>query len=278
MLNDDQLAGFRDTGLLSLPGAIEASQAAAMVDRIWEHLSDSNQIVRDRAATWPLSPPTGLRALTAEPGFAALGSPTVRAVLDDLLGAGRWQPPRRWGRLLVTFPSRTKQWDLPTGGAWHNDFVPLRSGVGERALQLFMILQDLPARGGGTLVLTGSHRLVTRYIDDTGKAPHPSSLRRALGGNSWLRELWEPPEHAGGEQRVRRYMMDGLRIDDVDLRVVEVTGRAGDVYVMHCDTFHAAAPNIHDRPRIMATNIVLVDAETTHGHANASRAQPDLEA
>jgi ectoine hydroxylase-related dioxygenase (phytanoyl-CoA dioxygenase family) len=121
-----------------------------------------------------------------------------------------------------------------------------------------MILQDLPAGGGGTLVLTGSHRLITRYIAGTGKAPHPSSLRRALGGNSWLRELWEPPEDTSGEQRIHRYMMDGIRIDDVDLRVVELTGRAGDVYVMHCDTFHAAAPNIRDRPRIMATNIILV--------------------
>jgi ectoine hydroxylase-related dioxygenase (phytanoyl-CoA dioxygenase family) len=44
----------------------------------------------------------------------------------------------------------------------------------------------------------------------------------------------------------------------VDLRVVELTGRAGDAYVMHCDTFHAAAPNTSDEPRMMATNVILV--------------------
>jgi ectoine hydroxylase-related dioxygenase (phytanoyl-CoA dioxygenase family) len=51
-------------------------------------------------------------------------------------------------------------------------------------------------------------------------------------------------------------MTEGTRIDDVDLRVVELTGRAGDVFVMHCDTFHAAAPNRQEEPRMMATTIV----------------------
>ncbi|AGL16149.1 phytanoyl-CoA dioxygenase family protein [Actinoplanes sp. N902-109] len=261
MLNVDQLVAFREAGLLHLPAAIQAQATAAMVDRVWQHLSESHQVVRDRPETWTESQSSGLRALTAEPTFASLGSSTVRAVLDDRLGTGRWQPPRRWGRLLVTFPSRGRQWGLPTGGAWHNDFVPLRHGPGERALQLFMILQDLPATGGGTLVLTGSHRLVSRYIADTGKAPHPSDLRRALGEHRWLRDLWNPPGDTTGERRIQRYMNDGIRIDDVDLRVVEVTGRAGDVFVMHCDTFHAAAPNTHNQPRIMATNIFFQKAE-----------------
>jgi hypothetical protein len=32
-------------------------------------------------------------------------------------------------------------------------------------------------------------------------------------------------------------MIDGTRIRDVELRVLELTGRAGDAFVMHCDTF-----------------------------------------
>ena len=38
MLDDDQLSDFRDTGLLRLPEAIPPKDAAAMVDRIWDHL------------------------------------------------------------------------------------------------------------------------------------------------------------------------------------------------------------------------------------------------
>jgi hypothetical protein len=31
-------------------------------------------------------------------------------------------------------------------------------------------------------------------------------------------------------------MTDGTRIGDVDMRVVELTGRPGNAFVMHCDT------------------------------------------
>ena len=258
MLNDNQLSHFRETGLLRLPGAIPAKDAAAMVDRIWEHLHRSHGVIRDRQETWTADQPAGLRAITAAPEFRALGSAAIRAALDDLLGAGRWQPPRRWGRLLVTFPSPDQDWTLPAGAAWHNDFVPLRPDTGERAVQLFTILRHLPTRGGGTVVLTGSHHLVTRYTADSGNAPHPSRVRQVLGEQPWLRDLWEPPASSTAEQRIHRYMTDGTRIGDVDIRVVELTGRPGDAFVMHCDTFHAAAPNCHDGPRMMATNIVLI--------------------
>jgi hypothetical protein len=260
VFSGDQHAEFRRTGLVRLPGAIPATDVDAMVGRIWAHLNRSHGVVPDRPETWTDGQPTGLRAITGAPEFEALGSAAVRAAVDDLLGVGRWDPPRRWGRLLVTFPSTATAWDLPRGGAWHNDFVPSRDDADPRAVQLFVILNDLPAHGGGTVVLTGSHHLVTR----SGAAPHPRKLRQVLGAQPWLRELWEPPLHASADRRIRRYMTDGARIGDVELRVVELTGRAGDAYVMHCDTFHAAAPNCHVQPRMMATSIILrADSDRT---------------
>lgn len=117
--------------------------------------------------------------------------------------------------------------------------------------------EDLPPRAGGTLVLTGSHHLVSQYVADSGKEPHPRDLRAMLSGQHWLRDLWSPSAFSSAEQRIRRFMTDGTRIGDAELQVVELTGRAGDAFVTHCDTFHAAAPNCHDEPRLMATNIVV---------------------
>jgi hypothetical protein len=222
MLSDDQLSDFGAAGILRLSGAVPPKDAAALVG--WEHLTEDLNIIRSRPETWTVDQPAGLRAITGEPQLQALGSATIRAALDDLLGAGCWQPPRRWGRPLITFPTPDKPWTIPTGGAWHNDFVPLRPG--RRAVQLFTILQDLPARGGGTLVLTGSHQLINRYIGDTGEAPHPSRIRRALGHHPWLRDLWEPPETATADERIQRYLT-GTRIGDAYLRIVELTGQAG---------------------------------------------------
>jgi hypothetical protein len=258
MSTDDHLSDFQHTGLLHLPGAVAELDTAAIVDRIWEHLDRSNGVARDRRETWTLDQPSGLRAITAEPQFNALGSSAVRSALDRVLGAGRWQTPRRWGRPLIAFPAGRRPWTLPTGGAWHNDFVPLRTDDGERAVQIFVILNDLDAHGGGTLILTGSHRLITQYIADTGEAPHPRRVRHALSDHPWLRELWEPPQASTDEERIHRYMIAGTRIRDADLRIVELTGRAGDAFVMHCDTLHAVAPNTSDEPRMMATNIITV--------------------
>jgi hypothetical protein len=40
-------------------------------------------------------------------------------------------------------------------------------------------------------------------------------------------------------------------IDDVEVRVAEVTGRAGDVVVCHPWALHNGTPNTADRPRLM---------------------------
>jgi hypothetical protein len=259
MITDDQRLEFERTGLLRLPGAVEADSAAGMVDRIWDHLAAKHSVDRDRPDSWTIRAPHGLRPVTAAREFQALGSPTVRAAAEDLLGAGRWTPPRRWGRLLITFPDpAVRAWTVPHGG-WHNDFWPVRDHSDSRAVQLFVILNDLEAGGGGTLVLTGSHRLVRRYLDRSDVGPHPKRLRRLLGADPWLRELWHPDGSASAEGRICRFMIDGGTVGDVPLRVVELTGRAGDVYLMHCDTFHCAAPNVSDRPRMMATGTLARD-------------------
>lgn len=55
-------------------------------------------------------------------------------------------------------------------------------------------------------------------------------------------------------------MREGSVVDGVPLRSVELTGEAGDVFLMHCDCFHTAAPDCSDRPRMMATEMVAPDS------------------
>ncbi|MFC7622892.1 phytanoyl-CoA dioxygenase family protein [Microlunatus sp. GCM10028923] len=256
MITGDQRDEFRRTGLLRLPGAIERPATRAMVDRIWEHLGREHGMQPDRPETWSVTRPTGLRPVTGRPEFRELGSPAIRAAFDGLLGAGRWTPPRRWGRLLITFPGPSADpWTVPQE-VWHNDFTPLTGTPDPRAVQLFVILDDLAPRGGGTLVLTGSHRLVGPLIRDSEDGPHPRRLRDRLGRDRWLRELWRPALDEPAPDRIRRFMIDGGTVGDVDLRVVELTGAAGDAYLVHCDTFHCIAPNRGAVPRIMATTMI----------------------
>ncbi|WP_433160568.1 phytanoyl-CoA dioxygenase family protein [Kribbella sp. CA-247076] len=252
MLTAAQRDEFERTGLLRVAGAVPPADAEAMCDRIWAHVGAAHGIARSDPATWLIEERlAGLRTVAGCREFARIGCPPVRSALDGLMGA--WTEPSKWATLLVTFPRRDgTSWDVPST-VWHNDFVPFGPRR-LRAVQLFVLLNDIRPRGGGTLVLTGSHHLVCRYADPAADGPHPKRLRRELGEvHPWLRELWSD-EDTG--DRVRRYLVDGTELDGVPLRVVELTGRAGDVYFMHCDTFHSAAPNCLDQPRMMATAMI----------------------
>lgn len=247
MLTADQQDEFRATGLLRLDGAIPRAAAAAMCGRLWEYLASRYAIHRGEPSTWTVEQPTRFQPITHSGAFRAVGGAPLCAALDALLGPGRWARPRWWGRPLVTFP-RDGPWELPTR-AWHFDCMPVSDG--HRPVQFFAFLNEVRPRGGGTLVLAGSHRLVAPYLS-LGEAFRLDRVRSSLACHPWLRGLWKPTD---GDDRIQRYMTDGTVIDGVPLRVVELTGEPGDVILMHGDSFHAVAPNRLTEPRMMLTGM-----------------------
>lgn len=60
----------------------------------------------------------------------------------------------------MIFPADDR-WELPVRG-WHFDFMP--ASVDPRPVHVFAFLNEVRPRGGGTLVLTGSHRVVEQYL------------------------------------------------------------------------------------------------------------------
>ena len=115
--------------------------------------------------------------------------------------------------------------DRPSGG-WHFDYVPRHVEPGLRAIQVFVVLDEVLPQGGATLVLAGSHRLVGRYVGCTGREPRPRLVRAHLAAmDPWLGELWGEPgcTAATGADRDKR-LFDGAVVDDVPLWVVEATG------------------------------------------------------
>lgn len=86
-------------------------------------------------------------------------------------------------------------------------------------------------RGGGTLVITGSHQLTAPAGPQAGNAPAHS--REATGYLSTLRPMLRNLWHTGGEtDRIHCYMMEGAVIDGVPVRVEELTGEPGDAVIM----------------------------------------------
>jgi hypothetical protein len=250
MLSHSQRDGFDRSGLLRLPAAIPEADVATMRDRFWDTLSAGHGIMRDRPDTWTVESPKHLQALKRSGAFDAMASDTVRQALDDLLGVAGWETPKTWGLPLVTFSAPEAAWTVPSSG-WHVDsYGPDHELPG---VTVFAFLTPVAARGGGTAVLPGSHRLFNRHIATTGTW-RPADVKAALGSeSSWLRDLWGTGSERG---RVARYLDDGTTIDGTRFRVQELTGAPGDAILMHPRTLHTPAPNSLAEPRMMLVEII----------------------
>ena len=97
--------------------------------------------------------------------------------------------------------------------------------------------------------------MIARFLE---KNPH---LRKAkmkvvrkqlMESNSWLKAL----ASEGGADRVARFMERESEVAGTPLRVVELTGVAGDVVICHPWMLHSGAPNCGEVPRIMCVQRV----------------------
>jgi ectoine hydroxylase-related dioxygenase (phytanoyl-CoA dioxygenase family) len=241
MLSPAQRDEFDRLGILRLPATIPLAEVTAMRQRVWKDLLDRHAIHADRPETWTVHMPAQFQKLTGTGAFDAMATAQICEVVDDLLGAGCWERPAHWGRPLVTFPRPGSAWDVPASN-WHIDTRDLELTM----VVVFAHLAPVRPRGGGTLVVTGSHRLAT----PAGAVPVRSAevkahLRRL---HPWLRDLW----NIGGDaDRIHRYMVAGAVIDGVRVRVQELTGEPGDAVIMHPRLLHVMAPNSLDAPRMM---------------------------
>ena len=145
--------------------------------------------------------------------------------------------------LLFTLPN-AHSWTVPRS-IWHVDLprLPLRGIPG---IQAFVFLEDVAPGGGGTLVVTGSQRL----LNERGFL-RSKQLKRALKREPWFRDLFGD----AGEDRLR--FMCRARLGEVEVQVVELHGKAGDVALTDLRLLHTLAPNAAAVPRMMATQRYL---------------------
>jgi hypothetical protein len=169
-----------------------------------------------------------VEALIEDPALLAV----VNRLLNDRPLDSRLHPRPQ---ILVSLPNADR-WHLPEG--WHVDLPRLATG-GSTGVQLFTFLEPVEPQGGGTVVIAGSHRL----WNDRG-ALRVKDIMRLANQEPFFRALQSMPVDVLPEGRV----------GDVPLRVVELTGRPGDVWLIDLRLFHSAAPNISARPRMMVTH------------------------
>ncbi len=247
-LTEIELQHFEEKGWVTVANAFSPESAAQMVSKIWELLSGKFSIEQHDRSSWHLKMGYGLSELNSTAVFKDIGSDRTHRSIDRLLGKGRWNIPSHWGQHLVTFPSSEDDWVVPTE-TWHTDFdfAPEQNPFG---IMMFAFLSDVKPKGGGTVIIEGSHRLVSGFVksqpqDQLGKMK--TVRRRIMNSNPWFIDL---ENERDPKRRNNRFLSPEL-VDDVSVRVVELTGSPGDVILCHPWLLQATAPNCSDKVRMM---------------------------
>ena len=176
-LTPADLQHFERDGYVVVRQAFPRADALAMEEHWWSELADTYGIRRDDRSTWRQIP-GNLKAAKRDPAQQAILSDTVRGVVDDLLGTGTWSSPRDWGVTLVTFPE-PGSWELPTRlWHWDNPCEPHLHRV--RGLFVVSFIGPVAAHGGGTLIISGSPRLLLQQ-----ERQLPADQRRSLDSKSF---------------------------------------------------------------------------------------------
>jgi hypothetical protein len=256
-LTSSDIHRFERDGYVVVRQAFARADGLAMERRWWAELADTHGIRPDDRSSWRQIP-GNLKAAKRDHIQAAILTERVRGVIDDLLGKATWSPPKDWGVTLVTFPE-PGSWEVPTR-FWHWD-NPCEPHL-DRPRGLFVVsfIGSVAPRGGGTLILAGSPRLLIeqeRRIPEDQRdpaaapaaAPVAKPWDRFHRSHPWLMALTgKAPSPA---DRIAAFMDRETIVEGVPLRVVELTGEPGDIVFCHPLMVHCGARNRGARPRFM---------------------------
>jgi hypothetical protein len=249
-LTPADLQRFERDGYVVVRQAFSRADGLAMERQWWRELEEAHGIRRDDRASWRQIV-GDLKAAKRDPIQARILTGRVRGVFDDLLGKAAWSPPRDWGRCLVTFPE-PGAWEVPARH-WHWDNPAELHLDHPRALFVVSFIGSVVPRGGGTLILSGSPRLLIQQ-----ERRMPADQRRDLGTVRWERFHRSHPwlmaltgQAPSPADRITAFMDGETVVEGVPLRVVELTGEPGDMVFCHPVMVHCVAPNRGAGPRFM---------------------------
>jgi len=261
-LTEQDLAKFHTRGYIKVR-AFTVEDAAEMEATIWHQLEEEG-VLEHVPSTWTKYPGQLSRSVRKSRIFREAMTAEFTTAVDQLLGPGRWSPPKDRGGLKYTFPEDREHWDV-TNATWHWHGDPLRNVDQLRDIFVFSFLNRVEPEGGGTVLVEGSHHVVCKFFSELTSEQLSIKTRdiRSVfyASHPWLRDLTS--DDNSGNRR-QRFMEESTDVFGYPLRVVELTGEPGEAYITNMSALHAASFNVLDRPRFMTTkNINQIDETST---------------
>lgn len=231
-LTDLQRAAFREKGILKLERFLEKPQLAPARTYLDRELARLNVTKALRALPVFQQTTELSRRVPVGEEIERLFPSTLVSILTALAGR-RLRAATPQPQLLLSLP-HAEEWSL-RGLNWHVDLAPpARDEL--TGIQAFVLIDDVVSRGGATLAIAGSHRL-----------QHLPGLKNAQAA------LRTDPVFGALFDREREPVVTPRVIHGIETSVVELHGRAGDVFLMDLRVLHSPSINASKRVRKMAT-------------------------
>lgn len=201
---------FQEKGVLHLRGIVPQRELMIIRQCIFAEmerlqLKEKGRLISRKIQDLPVFQQTGRlgEMIKCETALEKLVSEKVLSLVNEL-DQGTFHPSKP--QLLLSFPHKL-EWSTEDI-RWHLDIT--RSEKDEiPGIQIFFLLDDVSPKGGGTLALSGSHKVDLQ-----------KQQREPLGTN---------------------------------FPIIEMSGKAGDVYLMDMRILHAPSINSSKKLRMMAT-------------------------
>lgn len=219
VLDEQQVDEFISRGYVCLRGALSSDFIEEATSNLWIRLGydphDPSTWTEDYFGT------SSHRSWMPEEVV-----PTIWGATCDLLGGEDRVRKQPWtDGFVVNFAKGSDapyELPTPTTPGWHidGDYYRRYLDTPESALLTISLFSEVKPKGGPTVALPESVQLVSRYLNEHRDGPHIVDM----GLSSMAKQCTE---------------------------VVELTGQAGDVFLVHAFMLHAASPNVLRIPRIM---------------------------
>lgn len=217
-VNHKDVERFFEDGYLVIKNGFPSSIATICQDILWNHL-EKDGIMRSDPMTWRRKYSLG-NIFTEEDGspWNEIYSEKIYDKLDLICGKDQYIRNTNCGWWMITFPGFAEEpWD--SDGRWHVDghwyrHYPFSQEIGAI---LVMFFTDVEPEMGGTAIAVGSHNCISRALAHAGT--------RGLSHSEISHVVSSCFSHSS-------YTM------------LELTGKAGDVILMHPNLIHARSKNL----------------------------------
>ncbi len=211
VLSQHEVNQFEEKGYVMLRGVFSSQLAAHVRAEIWREM----RLSPDDPAGWTQAMIHVKKYFTGHPYDQAF-PPRFHHALDELMGEGRWwKTEDRLGMWFIAFPGHDPpQWVEPNQG-WHieGSFHHFVDSPMQGILPIFLF-SDIGPKDGGTLLSLGSHKIAARVLAEAGETGlEEAELNRRVTALHQLEN------------------------------VIEVTGKAGDVALIHPFMLHTRGVN-----------------------------------